>query len=173
MPVLSDADVVQLVNGPEAFTPDGEFLLGESEVKGYFVAAGFNAHGIAGAGGNGKVIAEWIVGGEPPMDLWKMDIRRFGEQYRSRSYSLPAPMRCTAYYYIVVIQQRRARPAARSRCRLRTPPPRARSLMGEKSGWERGQLVRSNADPAHELCARADGRAKTVDGNRHRTLGHP
>ena len=78
MPVLQAAEVVTMINGPEAFTPDGEFILGESDVRGFFVAAGFCAHGIAGAGGIGKVVADWIVHGEPEYDLWKMDIRRFG-----------------------------------------------------------------------------------------------
>ena len=92
VPALVDADVVQLVNGPEAFTPDGEFILGETDVAGFFVAAGFCAHGIAGAGGVGQVIAEWIVGREPPMDLWKMDVRRFGPQYAVAGL-LPGPHR--------------------------------------------------------------------------------
>ena len=78
VPAVEDADVVQLVNGPEGFTPDNEFVLGESEVAGFFVAAGFCAHGIAGAGGVGRVMAEWILDGEPGFDTWKMDIRRFG-----------------------------------------------------------------------------------------------
>ena len=75
--------VTRLINGPEAFTPDGEFCLGETEVRGLFVAAGFCAHGLAGAGGIGKVMAEWIAGGEPELDLWAMDVRRFGAHYRS------------------------------------------------------------------------------------------
>ncbi len=70
--------VRRVVNGPEAFTPDNEFCLGETEVAGFFVAAGFCAHGIAGAGGIGKVVAEWVVAGEPEFDVWHMDIRRFG-----------------------------------------------------------------------------------------------
>ena len=61
VPVLQTAEVVTMINGPEAFTPDGEFILGESDVRGFFVAAGFCAHGIAGAGGIGKVMADWIV----------------------------------------------------------------------------------------------------------------
>ena len=65
VPVLQTAEVVTMINGPEAFTPDGEFILGESDVRGFFVAAGFCAHGIAGAGGVGKVMADWIVHGEP------------------------------------------------------------------------------------------------------------
>ena len=79
----------ELVCGPEAFTPDGEFILGESaEVRGFFVAAGFCAHGIAGAGGVGKLMAQWVDEGDPGMNVWEMDLRRFGRQYRSRDYAL-------------------------------------------------------------------------------------
>ncbi|MGH7333227.1 MAG: NAD(P)/FAD-dependent oxidoreductase, partial [Candidatus Rokuibacteriota bacterium] len=82
VPALEGAEVIKLINGPESFTPDGEFILGEApQAGGFFVAAGFCAHGIAGAGGVGKVMAEWIVAGRPPMDLWRMDIRRFGPPY--------------------------------------------------------------------------------------------
>src|SRR3954466_5569941 len=78
VPALTEARVTRLINGPEACTPDGEFCLGETEVAGLFCAAGFCAHGLAGAGGIGKVMAEWIAGGEPAVDLWSMDVRRFG-----------------------------------------------------------------------------------------------
>ena len=87
VPVMDEIKVTQLINGPEAFTPDNEFCLGETEVAGLFVAAGFCAHGLAGAGGIGKVMAEWIAQGEPSLDLWEMDVRRFGAQYRSPSYT--------------------------------------------------------------------------------------
>ena len=151
VPCLADAAVHQLINGPEAFTPDGEFILGESEVAGFFVAAGFCAHGIAGAGGNGKVMAEWIVGGEPPMDLWKMDIRRFGPQYRSRGYCLARTHEVYSTYYDIVYPNHE-RQAGRP---LRVPPAYARHValdaeLGEKSGWERVNWYRSNEDPAHE-----------------------
>ncbi len=151
VPALVDADVIQLINGPEAFTPDGEFILGESEVAGLFVAAGFCAHGIAGAGGVGKVMAEWIAGREPPMDLWKMDVRRFGPQYRSRGYCLARTDEIYSTYYDIVYpnhERRAGRP-------LKTPPTYGRhhelgAEFGEKSGWERVNWYRSNEDPAHE-----------------------
>ena len=151
VPALVDADVVQLVNGPEAFTPDGEFILGESEVAGFFVAAGFCAHGIAGAGGVGRVIAEWIVGREPPMDLWKMDVRRFGPQYASRGYCLARTDEVYRTYYDIVYPNHE-RQAGRP---LRTPPAYRRhaelgAVFGEKSGWERVNWYASNEDPAHE-----------------------
>ena len=65
VPAIADAGVNRMINGPEAFTPDNEFILGESEVRGFFVAAGFCAHGIAGAGGIGRQMAHWIAEGEP------------------------------------------------------------------------------------------------------------
>jgi glycine/D-amino acid oxidase-like deaminating enzyme/glycine cleavage system aminomethyltransferase T len=79
VPALEEAGVKILLNGPESFTPDGNFILGEApELRNYFVAAGFNSAGIANAGGAGKLLAEWIAGGEAPMDLFEVDIRRFG-----------------------------------------------------------------------------------------------
>src|SRR6185436_535534 len=82
VPAIEDAGVTRMINGPEAFTPDNEFILGESDVRGFF------AHGIAGTGGIGQQMAQWIATGEPELDLWKMDIRRFGGQYRSQKLTL-------------------------------------------------------------------------------------
>ena len=65
VPEMENVKVTRMVNGPEGFTPDNEFCLGETEIGGLFVAAGFCAHGLAGAGGVGKVMAEWIAEGEP------------------------------------------------------------------------------------------------------------
>ena len=84
VPTLEGMGVVKLINGPEAFTPDGEFILGPSDVRGFWVAAGFCAHGLAGAGGMGQLVAEWVVDGTPSLDVWHMDSRRFGAAYRSR-----------------------------------------------------------------------------------------
>ncbi len=96
VPSLAESEVVKLINGPEAFTPDGEFILGPSDVRGFWVAAGFCAHGLAGAGGMGKLVAEWIVEGTPSLDVWHMDSRRFGLAYRSREYTRRAhDERCT------------------------------------------------------------------------------
>ena len=151
VPAMAGAEVVKMINGPEAFTPDGEFILGESEVNGFFVAAGFCAHGIAGAGGVGKVIADWIANGEPEYDLWKMDIRRFGDHYRSRGYAQTRAYEVYATYYDIhyPAEERQAgRP-------LKTAPTYARlqalgAEFGEKSGWERANWFGSNEDPEHE-----------------------
>src|SRR5881398_2308122 len=99
VPALADMEVIRLINGPEAFTPDGEFILGPSDVRGFWVAAGFCAHGLAGAGGMGKLVAEWIVEGTPSLDVWHMDSRRFGAAYRSRPYTLARTREVYATYY--------------------------------------------------------------------------
>ncbi len=88
VPSLGEQEVIKLINGPEAFTPDGEFILGPTEVRGFWTAAGFCAHGLAGAGGLGQLVAEWIVEGTPSFETWHMDSRRFGRAYRSAAYTL-------------------------------------------------------------------------------------
>jgi len=152
VPALASAEIVKLMNGPEAFTPDGEFILGESDVRGYFVAAGFCAHGIAGAGGIGKVMAEWIVEGEPEFDVWKMDIRRFGPQYGDRSYAQARAVEIYSTYYDIRYPNEE-RQAGRP---LKTAPTYARLIelgaeFGEKSGWERVNWFTSNEDAALEV----------------------
>ncbi len=78
IPSLETAPVRQHVNGPESFTPDNRYMLGEApELRNFYVAAGFNSVGIASAAGAGQALAEWVVGGEPSIDLWDVDIRRF------------------------------------------------------------------------------------------------
>ena len=138
VPGMADAPIRTLVNGPEAFTPDNEFCLGPTEVPGFFVAAGFNAHGIAGAGGIGMVMADWILDGDPGMDLWHMDVRRFGPAYRSPSYTLARTVENYATYYDIRYPGEE-RAAGRP---LRTSPvygwhAEHGAAFGEKSGWER------------------------------------
>lgn len=102
VPALGKAEVITLINGPEAFTPDGEFVLGEApHVRGFFVTAGFCAHGIAGAGGVGQVMAAWIMDGRAPMDLWRMDLRRFGAHGADRDLVLAQAVESYARYYDV------------------------------------------------------------------------
>ena len=151
VPELEEAEVVRLINGPEAFTPDGEFILGESDVPGFWVAAGFCAHGLAGAGGMGQLVAEWIVDGIPSLDVWEMDSRRFGRHYASRQYTLARTTEIYSTYYDIKYpgQERLAgRP-------LRTAPTYARlqelgASFGEKSGWERANWFEPNAAEGDE-----------------------
>ncbi|HEY0811857.1 MAG TPA: FAD-dependent oxidoreductase [Pseudonocardia sp.] len=138
VPALADVGVTSMINGPEAFTPDNEFCLGETEVAGFFVAAGFCAHGIAGAGGIGDVMANWILDGDPGLDLWHMDVRRFGSHYRSPGYTLARTRENYETYYDI-----RYPGAERSAGRpLRTSSAYPwhvahGAVFGEKAGWER------------------------------------
>ncbi len=138
VPILEKAEIRQLLNGPEGFTPDGEFLLGPTAVKGFWVACAFCAHGLAGAGGIGKVMAEWIIEGHPEWDLWRLDVRRFGSNYNSLDYTVARTLETyTQYYDIHFPGEERL-----SRRGLRLSPTyyRLRDLgchFGEKTGWER------------------------------------
>src|SRR5919197_1425551 len=146
VPSLGDMEVVRLVNGPEAFTPDGEFILGPTDVRGFWVAAGFCAHGLAGAGGRGKLVAEWLVEGVPSLDVWERDSRRFGRHYASREYTLARSLEVYSTYYDVKYpghERQAGRP-------LRVSPTYSRleelgAAWGEKSGWERANWFESNA----------------------------
>jgi glycine cleavage system aminomethyltransferase T/glycine/D-amino acid oxidase-like deaminating enzyme len=151
VPSLAEAEVIRLINGPEAFTPDGEFILGPTDVRGLWTAAGFCAHGLAGAGGMGRLVAEWIVEGVPSLDVWHMDSRRFGRAYRSPEYTLARTHEVYATYYDVKYpghERRAGRPL-----RLSPAYPRVAELgaaFGEKSGWERANWFEPNASRGDE-----------------------
>jgi 4-methylaminobutanoate oxidase (formaldehyde-forming) len=147
VPALRAVLIASVVHGPEAFTPDGEFLLGETAVPGFWVAAGFCVHGLAAAGGVGKVIAEWIVDGTPEFDVAHMDIRRFGGHAASRSWATAKALDAYARYYDVVYPAQEwtaARPLRRSAIWPRMAELGA--ALGEKAGWERVNWFESNAD---------------------------
>jgi glycine cleavage system T protein len=151
VPPLADMEVVRLINGPEAFTPDGEFILGPSDVRGFWVAAGFCAHGLAGAGGMGKLVAEWIVEGTPSLDVWHMDSRRFGSAYQDPDYTLVRTREVYETYYDVKYpghERQAGRP-------LRVSPTYERlqelgAVFGEKSSWERANWFERNAAAGDE-----------------------
>src|ERR1700681_4256035 len=150
-PGIKEAGVVRLVNGPEAFTPNGEFILGPSEVRGFWVAAGFCAHGLAGAGGMGRLVAEWIVEGRPRLDTWEMDSRRFGRHYTSCEYTMVRTREVYSTYYDVKYPGHE-RSAGRP---LRVSPIYTRltelgAAFGEKSGWERANWFEPNAASGDE-----------------------
>ncbi|MEZ5445912.1 MAG: FAD-dependent oxidoreductase [Gammaproteobacteria bacterium] len=139
VPALETAGIKQLVNGAESFTPDGNFILGEApELRNYYVAAGFNAFGIASAGGAGKALAEWIVGGEAPYDLWPVDIRRFGRPHGDAGWLRKRTLEMYGKHYTVAWpheEHRSGRPLRRSPLYDRLQA--AGACFGEKLGWER------------------------------------
>ncbi|HEY5003033.1 MAG TPA: FAD-dependent oxidoreductase [Ktedonobacteraceae bacterium] len=146
IPSLHNASLTKRVNGLESFTPDGEFILGEAPgLDGFWVACGFCAHGVSGSGGVGKVIAAWIVEGDPGFDMWHMDIRRFGSYASSRRYISTRVREVYSTYYDI------SYPALeRSSIRkLRLSPLYQRltelgAVFGEKAGWERPNWFTSN-----------------------------
>ncbi|MGE0118379.1 MAG: FAD-dependent oxidoreductase [Dongiaceae bacterium] len=139
IPALQTAGIKQLINGPESFTPDGNFILGEApELAGFYVGAGFNAFGIASAGGAGRALAEWVAGGEPPMDLWPVDIRRFGSIHRDRRWVLTRTLEAYAKHYAMAWpheEHESGRPVRVSPLYDRLKAQGA--CFGSKLGWER------------------------------------
>ncbi|MEE9414403.1 MAG: FAD-dependent oxidoreductase [Acidimicrobiales bacterium] len=139
MPALETVGVRTLINGPESFTPDGNFILGEApEVAGFYVGAGFNAFGIAAGGGVGKALAEWVIADEQPVDLWPVDIRRFGGVHRDVEWVRTRTAEMYAKHYTMSWPHEEhisARP------RLRSPLyeilKNKGACFGSKLGWER------------------------------------
>ncbi|MFZ2503068.1 MAG: FAD-dependent oxidoreductase, partial [Nocardioides sp.] len=139
IPALNTVGIRKFYNGPESFTPDNQFILGEApEVGGFFVGAGFNSVGIASAGGAGRALAEWIVEGEPTSDLLAVDIRRFAgfngnvpwlhdrvAEVLGLHYEVPWPNR----------EMRTARPFRRSPVHHLVAA--AGAHFGSRMGWER------------------------------------
>lgn len=138
-PCLETADIARLVNGPEAFTPDGNAIMGPApELDNCFVAAGFNAFGIAAGGGAGRMMAEWIIEGEPSLDLWPLDIRRFGQYHKSSKYNVERTKEIYGKHYTIswpFEEHDSARGVKRSALYYILKEKGA--VYGAKFGWER------------------------------------
>ena len=154
-PCLETAAIKMLLNGPESFTPDGNFILGEApELRNYFVCAGFNSSGIANSGGAGRLMAEWIIGGEPSSDLWDVDIRRFGPFTGNRKALFERTAETLGLHYAM----RWPRQELETARPLRTSPlydmlGAKGAEFGSRNGWERVNYFRSPGAgrPAHTL----------------------
>lgn len=161
-PALETAEVLRLVNGPDGFTPDGHYALGPVPgVPGFYVAAGMSINGIAGAGGVGRVLAEWILDGEPSTDVFELNVRRFGPHLADRACATEKAREVYRYYYRLRFpcdEGEWGRPC-------RTSPLYERLLglgavFGERGGWER----------AHYFVPGRLGRRQGAD---ERTWGRP
>ncbi|CAN7248308.1 FAD-dependent oxidoreductase [Rhizobium sp. LjRoot30] len=139
VPALEKVGVKQMINGPESFTPDGNFILGVApECKNMFVGAGFNAFGIASGGGAGWVLAQWVVDGEAPLDLWVVDIRRFAGMHRDRQWVLDRTLEAYGKHYTIGFpheEYESGRPRLVSPLYERLKKHGA--VFGSKLGWER------------------------------------
>ncbi len=138
-PVLEDTGIELLFNGPESFTPDDRYFLGEApEVDGFYVAAGFNSIGIQSAGGAGWALAEWIAEGGPPMDLWDVDVARVQPFMTSPRYLYDRTVEGLGLLYAMHWPHRQmetARGARRSP--FYTEQKERGAWFGETAGWER------------------------------------
>jgi 4-methylaminobutanoate oxidase (formaldehyde-forming) len=139
IPALETAGIKQMIDGPESFTPDGNFILGEApEVRNFFVGAGFNAFGIASGGGAGWVLADWVMRGEQPMDLWVVDVRRFSGLHRDHAWTRERTLEAYGKHYTVAYpleEYESGRPRIVSPLYERLKARRA--VLGSKLGWER------------------------------------
>jgi len=139
VPALAEVGVKKMINGPESFTPDGNFILGRAnECANMFVGAGFNAFGIASGGGAGWVLAEWAMTGEAPLDLWVVDIRRFSGMHRDRQWVLDRTCEAYGKHYTIAFpheEYESGRPLLTSPLYQRLKE--AGAVFGSKLGWER------------------------------------
>lgn len=155
MPMLENAGIHTFFNGPESFTPDDRYYLGEApEVKGYWVAAGYNSIGIVSSGGAGYALAHWIVEGEPPFDLWDVDIRRAQPFQRNRQYLQARVTESLGLLYADHYPYRQpdtARGIRRSP--LHATLAARGAVFGEAAGWERANWF---AEPGEQRAYEHD-----------------
>jgi|TARA_B110000879_G_scaffold74305_1_gene103732 4-methylaminobutanoate oxidase (formaldehyde-forming) len=139
VPALERVGIKTLTNGPESFTPDGNFIIGEApELSNFFVGAGFNAFGIAAGGGAGMALAEWVHAGEPPYDLWSADIRRFGRPHFDTDWVRTRTVEAYSKHYTMDWpheENQSGRPCRQSP--LYETLKDQGACFGEKLGWER------------------------------------
>ena len=153
VPLLEQAGIRTFFNGPESFTPDTRYLLGEApEVRNFYLACGFNSIGIQSAGGAGKVMAGWIAEGHPPMDLWDVDVRRLYSFQANRAYLAERATESLGKLYAMhwpFLQPETAR-------NIRLSPLHERlkahgACFGEVAGWERANWFATDGmEPVYE-----------------------
>jgi 4-methylaminobutanoate oxidase (formaldehyde-forming) len=153
MPLLEEVGIQLFFNGPESFTPDDRYLLGETpEVKGLYLACGFNSIGIQSSGGAGKVLADWIIDGRPPMDLWDVDIRRMMPFQSNPTYLHDRTVETLGLLYGMhwpFRQPETARGVRRSVLHDRLAARGA--CFGETAGWERANwFAPAGVEPVYE-----------------------
>ena len=139
VPALEHTGIKKMINGPESFTPDGNFILGAApELKNFYVGAGFNAFGIASGGGAGWVLADWVAKDEAPMDLWVVDIRRFSDLHKDRKWTAERTLEAYGKHYTVGYpheEYQSGRPFIVSPLYDRLK--KLNACFGSKLGWER------------------------------------
>ena len=153
LPALSEAGIQLFFNGPESFTPDDRYHLGEApELDNFFIAAGFNSIGIQSAGGAGKVLADWIVDGHPPMDLWDVDIRRTLPFQANPNYLHDRTTEGLGLLFAMHWPFRQFETARSARLSpLHERLKEKNACFGELAGWERPNwFAPQGVDPAYQ-----------------------
>jgi 4-methylaminobutanoate oxidase (formaldehyde-forming) len=170
IPLLNELGVRTLINGPIPISPDGEPILGRSpEVDNVFVACGFTS-GIAAAGGAGRALAQWIVHGEPEMDLWAFDVRRFGPHHIGKRY---LHERCVESYHRYYLIHWPGEEMTTGRGGRRSPfhatLREQGAVFGSRFGWERPNWFAPPGTEARDIPS-FEGRANWFEavGREHR-----
>ncbi|PBB84487.1 FAD-dependent oxidoreductase [Mesorhizobium sp. WSM3876] len=170
VPLLQSVGIRHFMNGPESFTPDNKFILGEApEVRGFYVAAGFNSQGILSAAGVGKALSEWIVAGEPTIDLSEVDIARFHAFQGNRKYLHERISESLGLLYAMHWPHRQfetARPVRETPLFARLKARNA--VFGTAAGWERANWFAPGGSPAEYVYSYGRQNWFEVVGEEHR-----
>ena len=172
IPALEKVGIKKMINGPESFTPDNNFILGAApELKNFYVGAGFNAFGIAAGGGAGWVLADWVMKGEAPTDLWSVDIRRFSNLHKDRTWVNERTLEAYGKHYTVGFpheEYQSGRPCIVSP--LFEKLKKHGACFGSKLGWERPNWFAPQGVAARDVYTM--GRQNWFEhvGNEHRAV---
>jgi len=172
VPALETAGIRQMINGPESFTPDGNFILGAApECANMYVGAGFNAFGIASAGGAGWALAEWAMRGEAPLDLWTVDIRRFSSLHRDRDWVRERTLEAYGKHYTIAwpheeYESGRNRIVSPLYDRLKARG----AVFGSKLGWERPNWFAPSPELARDVYSMGRQNWFAAVGDEHRLV---
>lgn len=137
-PIVNTVGIRQMINGPIPYSADGDFVMGPSPAfRNLFLATGF-LYGIAAGGGAGEMMAEWILDGEPSLDLWPLDNRRFGYHHGTRAFMYPRAVEHYAHHYKMRYPGQESGVARGiRRSPLHEILKRQGAVFGSKNGWER------------------------------------
>ena len=172
VPALETTGIKKMINGPESFTPDGNFILGAAaELKNFYVGAGFNAFGIASGGGAGWVLADWVAKDEAPMDLWVVDIRRFSDLHKDRKWTAERTLEAYGKHYTVgypheEYQSGRPRIVSPLYDRLK----KLNACFGSKLGWERPNWFAPQGMPPQDIYSMGRQNWFAQVGHEHRAV---
>ncbi len=172
VPALETAGIKKMINGPESFTPDGNFILGAApELKNFYVGAGFNAFGIASGGGAGWVLAQWAASGEAPMDLWVVDIRRFSDLHKDRQWTCGRTLEAYGKHYTIGFPHEEY---ASGRPRIVSPLyerlGKLNACFGSKLGWERPNWFAPKGMEAKDVYSMGRQNWFAAVGEEHRAV---